>query len=104
MFHILVQKPQNSSILCSPFFIKYSSLVFAKQDDTGTVQQAAKELMKVQFSVNQSNYLSRHRSGNIKLVRENSSRNIQVTPIVFCILHADFAATIHFNIYLIPLK
>lgn len=65
----------------------YSLLVLARLDDNGTVQQAAltKEWMKVLqwFSVNQSNYLSLHHSGNIKLVRENSSRFLLLCFVIF---------------------
>lgn len=48
------------------------------------------------FSVNLITSL--HHSGSIKLVKENSSRNIQISPIVFS------AGTVHFNKYLIQLN
>lgn len=103
MIHIMVKKKkrQNCSTLYSLFFLKYASLEFAKQDGPGMVQHAAltMEWMKVPQWFSVSLITSLHHSGNIKLVKENSSRNIQISPIVFY-----SAATIHFNKYLTQLN
>lgn len=103
----MVQNSSNSStLLQSPFFIKYSLLVFAEQNDPGPVQLQHWQRSEWQL-LNDFQLISLITFQSIAVATSGSWGK---TPheisrfLLLCFLRAGSVATIHFSIYSIPLN